>query len=417
MREALKAEQSFFLKHHAYSAVAHEQGIHFLSRRLNQILENHIRLHMPEISKKVKYLLREAYEVQERYGSGCGDTHREQRAIVVSAIHRFCEAYREIMSGHARNSTKELYGPARIREIFTKDFRREIESMNSSELTDADIHTARRNAVGVNADLFVPNAAFEVLVKKLIQKMEEPATLCVRLVREELKQVLEDVTSSCNEIGRFEELKEKVNQECMRLLWGKTKEAGEFVTNIVDMEVAYINTENPGFDKFRSGVYKLMAAHHSSNADQQARAQAEHEAAALAAAAGPRTAASTRADYLVRRGGLARLRLSRCGACSGCVSGGVRGERVVASVSLRAVQMSLRVRRARQARLSWPLPLSLYVERRGPYGPRVPLVCWGDRKTRPCLSVMRHGLLWNGDGGVSTGAGRVEAAPGAHSRP
>ena len=38
-------------------------------------------------------------------------------------------------------------------------------------------------------DLFVPNAAFEVLVKKLIQKMEEPATLCVRLVREELKQV------------------------------------------------------------------------------------------------------------------------------------------------------------------------------------------------------------------------------------
>jgi len=32
------------------------------------------------------------------------------------------------------------------------------------------------------ADLFVPNAAFEVLVKKLIQKMEEPATLCVRMV-------------------------------------------------------------------------------------------------------------------------------------------------------------------------------------------------------------------------------------------
>ena len=53
---------------------------------------------------------------------------------------------------------------------------------------------ARRNAVGVNADLFVPNAAFEVLVKKLIQKMEEPATLCVRLVREEIKQVRADLS-------------------------------------------------------------------------------------------------------------------------------------------------------------------------------------------------------------------------------
>eukprot|EP00960_Hanusia_phi_P065476 766107-Hanusia_phi.AAC.5 len=192
-------------------------------------------------------------------------------------------------------------------------------------------------------------SAFEVLVKKLIQKMEEPATLCVRMVRDELKQVttsssssfhfstmsspprlrkplfillvflwnecticpctlsspvLEDVTNSCNEIGRFEELKvrtkgkvdtkerremkfqdqepmdERVNAECMRLLWDKTKEAGEFVQvrrrcldagrgdddetqNIIDMEVAYINTDNPEFDKFRSGVYKLMAAHQS----------------------------------------------------------------------------------------------------------------------------------------------------------
>ena len=54
MREALKAEQNFFADRPEYSAIAHEQGIHFLSRRLNQILENHIRLHMPEISKKVK---------------------------------------------------------------------------------------------------------------------------------------------------------------------------------------------------------------------------------------------------------------------------------------------------------------------------------------------------------------------------
>ena len=68
---------------------------------------------------QVKYLLREAYEVQERYGGECGQTQREQRAIVVrwqqrkrisgmtsqqvSAIHRFCEQYREIMQGNAKN--------------------------------------------------------------------------------------------------------------------------------------------------------------------------------------------------------------------------------------------------------------------------------------------------------------------------
>ncbi|EKX42816.1 hypothetical protein GUITHDRAFT_40367, partial [Guillardia theta CCMP2712] len=53
MRDALKAESLFFQKHHAYAAISSEQGIPYLSRRLNNILENHIRLHMPEISKKV----------------------------------------------------------------------------------------------------------------------------------------------------------------------------------------------------------------------------------------------------------------------------------------------------------------------------------------------------------------------------
>jgi hypothetical protein len=90
------------------------------------------------------------------------------------------------------------------------------------------------------AGLYLPDEAFEQLMKELIKKIKDPATLCVREVGKELEQVLEQVlehvTSSCNEIWRFQELKEKVKQEWMRLLQAKTKEAGEFVTNIVDME-------------------------------------------------------------------------------------------------------------------------------------------------------------------------------------
>jgi hypothetical protein len=148
------------------------------------------------------------------------------------------------------------------------------------------------------ADLFTPNAAFEVLMKMLIQKMKEPATRCVHLVREELKQVIEEVTSSCKEIGRFQELKEKVNQECMCLLRAKTKEAGEFVTNIVDMERYHIG-ENPGFDKLRSGVYtqQSVAAHHS-NIEQSAR---NKEVVAVENTHAPQTA-SCPVEYQVRNG-------------------------------------------------------------------------------------------------------------------
>lgn len=40
-----------------------------------------------------------------------------------------------------------------------------------------------RNATGPRAALFVPEAAFELLVKKQIQKLEAPALLCVEQVR------------------------------------------------------------------------------------------------------------------------------------------------------------------------------------------------------------------------------------------
>jgi len=113
----------------------------------------------------------------------------------------------------------------------------------------------------VKADLFVPNSAFETLVKQLIQQLEEPAAACVRTVAEELKNLLREVLDFTNEIGRFEELRERVWQECQKLLHERTRAAGEFVQNLINMEVAYINTDNPEFEKIRTGVYRLMAAH------------------------------------------------------------------------------------------------------------------------------------------------------------
>lgn len=71
-------------------------------------------------------------------------------------------------------------------------------------------------------------------------------------------------TPSCTrQVGRFDELRERVWRECMSLLSERTRATGEFVQNIINMEVAYINTDNPEFEKIRTGVYRLMAAHQS----------------------------------------------------------------------------------------------------------------------------------------------------------
>ena len=133
MMAAMQAEKKFFASHPAYSRVANEQGTLFLSKRLNSILEGHIREHMPDISKKVKVMLREAQEELQQYGGEGAQTVREQRAIVVSAIHRFCESYKEAMEGRGVDSERAvLYGPACMRDIFTTEFPADVPPPPSS---------------------------------------------------------------------------------------------------------------------------------------------------------------------------------------------------------------------------------------------------------------------------------------------
>ena len=136
-----------------------------LSKRLSSVLEAHIRTQLPEISKKIKSMLRETQEDLVRYGVRGPSTPFECRSTVMKAIQEFCEKFREAMNGETRRNTyKGLFGPARIREIFRNEFPHEVASLDASYLSDKEIQMARRNAVGLHADLFVPNSAFEVCV-------------------------------------------------------------------------------------------------------------------------------------------------------------------------------------------------------------------------------------------------------------
>eukprot|EP00286_Rhodomonas_abbreviata_P023109 CAMPEP_0181296234 /NCGR_PEP_ID=MMETSP1101-20121128/4588_1 /TAXON_ID=46948 /ORGANISM="Rhodomonas abbreviata, Strain Caron Lab Isolate" /LENGTH=787 /DNA_ID=CAMNT_0023401071 /DNA_START=45 /DNA_END=2408 /DNA_ORIENTATION=+ len=293
MKAAFQYEKEFLSGHPAYAHLAQKQGTLFLSRRLNAILEDHIRGCMPGISAKIKDKLREAQEKLHQYGDDDLQTEQQQRASVLNAITRFCQRFAEFMEGRSINRDQAvIYGPARMRDIFTVEFRQSVHGMDTRQMmTDEQIHTVRRNAVGVRADLFVPNAAFETLVKQLIQQLEEPAAACVRTVSEELKQFLREVLDKTNEIGRFEELSDRVWKECIDLLSERTRAAAEFVQNLINMEVAYINTDNPEFEKIRTGVYRLMAAHQGMNANQgSAQDLLAQQAAAKAQKPDPREA-------------------------------------------------------------------------------------------------------------------------------
>ena len=76
--------------------------------------------------------------------------------------------------------------------------------------------------------LFVPEVAFELLVKQQIQRLEEPIRRCAELVHEKMQRIIDVVT------------------QLLRRRLPKTNKRFE---NLVYIELAYINTKHPDLNK------------------------------------------------------------------------------------------------------------------------------------------------------------------------
>ena len=75
-------------------------------------------------------------------------------------------------------------------------------------MTDIDIRTAIRNANGLRKSLFLPEAAFENLLRTQISRLKLPSLECAHLIHEELRRLI--YTVKIPEIERYENLNKKI---------------------------------------------------------------------------------------------------------------------------------------------------------------------------------------------------------------
>jgi Dynamin central region len=73
-----------------------------------------------------------------------------------------------------------------------------------SELSDSDVRTAIRNSGGVKGSLLIPEAPFELLVRRAIGRLLAPALQCKDLVHAELLRIAKQ--SVPRDVGRFPSL-------------------------------------------------------------------------------------------------------------------------------------------------------------------------------------------------------------------
>ncbi|PRP82407.1 dynamin-2 [Planoprotostelium fungivorum] len=265
---ALEGEREFFSTHPAYRNVASRCGTSFLAGNLSKILMNHIRDCIPDMKQKINVMITKKNDELATLGDPRYDT--SPGALLLSIINQFSAGFIEMIEGKANDdrAVEELYGGARIHYIFNEIFNKYIQSLGSMDgLTPFDIRTAISNATGPKAALFVPEQAFELLARRQIARLRDPAIQCVDLIYDELERIVNSVRPS--DLQRFAVLKEEMIEAATSLLKTARDPTKDMINNICNMELAFINTSHPDFqvDKI---IANVMARRTQQNAPQAA---------------------------------------------------------------------------------------------------------------------------------------------------
>lgn len=247
MEEALKAEAEFFKHHPAYRSIATRCGTQYLAKTLNTTLLAHIRERLPDIKARLNTLMGQTQQELASYGDMQFSGKEHRGSLILQLMTRFANSFITSIDGTSTDiSTKELSGGARIYYIFNSVFGNSLESIDpTSNLSALDIRTAIRNSTGPRPSLFVPEMAFDLLVKPQIKLLEVPSQRCVELVYEELIKICH--TCGSTELSRFPRLQAKLIEVVSDLLRERLGPASSYVESLISIQRAYINTNHPNF--------------------------------------------------------------------------------------------------------------------------------------------------------------------------
>lgn len=249
--ESLDAEKDFFRSHPAYRSIAHKCGTTYLSKSINQILMTHIRDRLPDIKARINTLIGQTEQELSNFGqTQIPESTDQQGALILTMMMRYSQSFVGNIEGRSNdidmNGVKELGGGARIYQIFSDIFAKNLEKIDPLDhLSYSDIRVAILNSAGPRASLFVPELAFDILMKPLVKLLEAPSQQCVEMVYEELMKICH--TCGSIEFDRFPKLQSELIDTLSKLLNEKLGPTSKYVSSLIDIQRAYIKTDHAKF--------------------------------------------------------------------------------------------------------------------------------------------------------------------------
>ena len=247
LSDALQAEREFFRMHPAYRNLGSRCGTQYLAKSLNTTLMSHIRERLPDIKARLNTLMGQTQQELASYGDVKFTGKEHRGSLILQLMTRFASSFISSIDGTSSEiSTKELCGGARIYYIFNSVFGNSLETIDpTTNLSVLDIRTAIRNSTGPRPSLFVPELAFDLLVKPQIKLLEGPGQRCVELVYEELIKICH--TCGSTELTRYPRLQGKLIEVVSDLLRERLGPCSSYVDSLISIQRAYINTNHPNF--------------------------------------------------------------------------------------------------------------------------------------------------------------------------
>lgn len=266
LNEGIKTEKSFFENHPIYSNSA-KVGIPVLISTLQEVLVTHIRDIIPSIKDDISNsIFEKQYELEGLGGDG-GIFEKEEliNAFILNLVSKFSQCYNEMIDGSFIKDCNKFYiGGSRINYIFQEIFKKDISTIDPFDhLSDDDIRTAIKNSNGLKPSLFIPEAAFEVLVKQQISRLGHPSLFCVKKVYEELKKIVDHI--NIPEISRYNKLEIKIKSVMINVLDKLLEPTNSMIKKLIDIEKSYINTTHPDFLGPEQSVLNLFDERNDSN--------------------------------------------------------------------------------------------------------------------------------------------------------
>jgi len=258
MERAKEAEAMFFKSHREYDEVANRCSTNVLAQKLNKVLVNAIREALPSLRQTLEKALEKKKNESLMYGDAPPNS-MNRGATLLSILDSYAARFAAALQGRGSLPLGEVAGGARIRHIFLHVFNTSLDTMDpASELTDDEIRTAIKNSGGITGSLLIPEAPFEMLVKRAIEKLLRPCLQCREFVHEELITIASH--SAPPEVRRFPTLHAHMMDAVEEFIAIGASPAESMIRNLVECELSFINTSNPNFVGGNEAIARVLNA-------------------------------------------------------------------------------------------------------------------------------------------------------------